>query len=84
MFSHIFLDSPPIAAVADYDLLMAAADGVILVAQPDHTDRKLLFRALEVLPKEKLIGVVINGVKPWLFDRQNPNYYYYRSDGDTI
>jgi capsular exopolysaccharide synthesis family protein len=39
-FEHVIIDSPPIPAVADYELLQAAMDGVIVVVQPDHTKRK--------------------------------------------
>jgi capsular exopolysaccharide synthesis family protein len=60
LYRYIVVDSPPIAAVADYDLIQAACDGVIVVVRPDHTKRKRCFKALESTPKDKLIGIVLN------------------------
>jgi capsular exopolysaccharide synthesis family protein len=64
-FRYIIMDSPPIAAVADYDLLQSACDGVIVVVRPDHTSRPACKRALESVPKDKLLGVLLNCVTPW-------------------
>src|ERR1035438_5480799 len=64
-FRYIILDSPPIAAVADYDLLQSVCDGVIVVVRPDRTSRPACKRALESVPKDKLLGVLLNCVTPW-------------------
>jgi protein-tyrosine kinase len=80
-FRYIILDSPPIAAVADYDLLQSACDGVIVVVRPDHTSRPACMRALESVPKDKLLGVLLNCVTPWFlggtsgYDYGAPYYY---------
>jgi capsular exopolysaccharide synthesis family protein len=76
-FKFTILDSPPVGAVADYYLVEASADSVILVARPDHTQRKALFRALQIVPKEKLLGVVINHAQDWFLWRDEQPYYYY-------
>jgi capsular exopolysaccharide synthesis family protein len=76
-FEYIIIDSPPVAAVADYDLLQAAVDGILLVAQPDHTKRKLLLGALELVAKDKLLGVALNALRPWIFAPKHPNQYGY-------
>ena len=78
-FEHIVVDSPPLGAVADYDLIQAACDGVILVTRPDHTDRKQCMKTLQAIPKDKMIGVIVNCVKGWLLDRDKRRYgaYYY-------
>lgn len=75
-FRYIVLDSPPISAVADYDLLQAVADGVLMVVRPDHTPRKLLFRTLESVPPEKLLGVLMNQVPQWFLSRFTGHDYY--------
>ncbi len=62
-FSYILVDAPPIGAVADYDLIHEVCDGVILVIRPDHTDRSLCQKALELIPPDDLIGVVMNCVE---------------------
>jgi capsular exopolysaccharide synthesis family protein len=71
-FSHVIIDSPPIGIVADYDLIQAGCDGVILVFRPDRTDRQAAFRALEAVPKEKCLGVVMNCVPRWFLSK---SYY---------
>lgn len=78
-FGHVVVDSPPIAAVTDYDLIQAVCDGVILVARPDHTDRKLCLKAIETVPKEKFLGVIMNWVPDWFLARPagyKSKYYY--------
>jgi capsular exopolysaccharide synthesis family protein len=76
-FSYVVLDSPPIGTLADYDLLQASADGVILVVRPDHTRRELAMKALDSIPKEKFLGVVMNGVEKWFLKK---DYYSYSQE----
>jgi len=76
-FQFIIVDSPPIAAVADYELIQAACDGVVLVVRPDHTPRKLCQKALGMVPKDRLIGVVMNSVEDWALGRRYPYYADY-------
>jgi capsular exopolysaccharide synthesis family protein len=77
-FRYVIVDSPPVGAVADYDLIQAACDGVILVIRPDHTDRTLCMKALETVPKAKFLGVLLNCVPEWsLAKHAGTDYYYY-------
>lgn len=81
-FQYIIIDSPPLGAVADYELIQAVADGAILVVRPDHTDRQLCYEAISSIPKAKLLGLVINCIEPWFLDRDSKRYEYasyYRS-----
>ena len=78
-FRSVVIDSPPIAAVADYELLLAGAEGVILVVRVDHTSRKAALNAIETLPKEKFMGVLLNCVEPWFLGKgqsYSDAYYY--------
>jgi capsular exopolysaccharide synthesis family protein len=78
-FRRTIVDSPPVEAVADYDLIAANCDGVVLVVRPDHTSRPLLANALAKV-KGKLIGVLINDVEDWfLWKRGSPSYHYYQT-----
>jgi protein-tyrosine kinase len=79
LFRYVVLDSPPVGTVADYDLIQACCDGVILVIRPDHTDRVLCQRALATVPKAKLLGVLLNCVPDWSLARHagSDSYYYY-------
>jgi protein-tyrosine kinase len=76
-FHYVIVDAPPISAVADYDLILAKTDALIVVARPDHTNRKALFRALETVDKDKFLGVVLNYVPDW-FLGESRSYYSYR------
>lgn len=79
MFRFVIADSPPVASVADYDLLQASCDGIVIVARPDHTHRQTLLKVLETIPKEKLIGVVMNRVSNWIFGPHDSYVSYYGS-----
>ncbi len=82
LFRYVVIDSPPVAAVADFDLIQAPCDGVILVVRPDHTHRRLLTNSLEILSKQKLLGVVLNCVPEWFLTRNSGyGYYYYYYSG---
>jgi Mrp family chromosome partitioning ATPase len=77
-FHYVVLDCPPIGSIADYDVLQAVADGVVVVLRPDHTNRGAALETLNALPKEKLVGVVMNYVKPWfLWRNAHASSYYY-------
>lgn len=78
-FTNVVIDAPPIATVADYELLQLACDGVVVVARPGHSDRAALFAALETVPRDKLLGVVLNCVEDWWFWK-TPAYGYYAAD----
>ncbi len=68
--------------MADFDLIQAPCDAVILVLRPDHTHRRLLTNSLEILPKHKLLGVVLNCVPEWFLTRNSGyGYYYYYYSG---
>jgi capsular exopolysaccharide synthesis family protein len=76
-FHYVVLDCPPIGSIADYDVIQAAADGVVAVLRADHTNRAAALEMLSTLPKEKMIGVVMNHVKPWFLWRDTHSAYYY-------
>jgi len=76
MFRYVILDSPPIAGVADYDLIQAVCDGVVVVLRPDHTNRQQFKAALGLIPADKLIGAVLNCVPDWFLRRYGSPYYY--------
>lgn len=79
-FKYIIVDCPPVGAVADYDLVQAVADGVVMIVRPDHTKRHVSMRIMPMVPKDKLIGVVLNCVKPWFLWRAfHPDHYGYYS-----
>ena len=64
-FQYVVIDAPPVAGVADYELIQAVCDGTLLVLRPDHSRRAAALHALRAIPKNKLIGVVMNSVPRW-------------------
>jgi capsular exopolysaccharide synthesis family protein len=76
-FDYVVIDTSPVSVVADYDLLEKAADGVVIVVRPDHTNRSLAFKALESIPSEKNLGLVVNRALDWFLFRPDHPYYYH-------
>lgn len=75
-FHYIVVDATPMTAVADFELVQVACDGIVLVIRPDHTDRKTCMKILDTVSKDKLIGTVLNCVEEWfLYKTQNYGYY---------
>ncbi len=82
-FARIVIDSPPVQAVADYDLMASVADGILLVVRPDHTNRRQAKIALGKV-KQKLLGVLINDAADWfLWKQYSSGYAYYRHAEDA-
>lgn len=76
-FRFLLVDSPPVGAVADFDLLERVADGVVLVVRPDHTPRASCYHAMESVEASKLLGIVVNCAKDWLLYRKTQNYGHF-------
>jgi capsular exopolysaccharide synthesis family protein len=76
-FRFVVFDTTPVATVADYELIQVVSDAVVIVLRPDHTDRKAAAKTLNTVPKEKLLGVVLNCVEDWWL-WSTPAYGYYR------
>lgn len=60
MFDYIIIDAPPLGIFTDANVLMSRADGAILVVRAGKTRYALVDKLLEQLPKEKILGVVLN------------------------
>jgi capsular exopolysaccharide synthesis family protein len=78
-FGFSIIDSPPVGKVADYDLLQAACDAVVMIIRPDHTNRKPCFKALKMISQQKFLGVLLNCTERWFLMRsslQDSAYYY--------
>ena len=80
-FAYVIMDTTPVAAVADFQLVQQASDAVLLVLRPDHTKRSLFHKALATVPKEKLLGTLLNAVPDWfLWGNRDNDYYYAQKD----
>jgi tyrosine-protein kinase Etk/Wzc len=76
-FDVVLLDMPPILPVADSLVLASQVDGVLLVYQVGRISRGALLRAKMQLDSvgARLIGIVLNHVRPEV--KTEPQYYYY-------
>ncbi len=76
-FRFVVMDTPPISAVTDYDLVQAVADGVIFVVRPDRSDRNLCLTALQkVKATGMLTGVLVNCAEDWFLYKRYGRYPY--------
>lgn len=76
-FDYILLDSPPVIAVTDAQILSSFMDGVILVVSSGEAEKELVKKAKDLLDKvnANIIGVVLNKLE--LKSRKGYGYYYY-------
>ena len=76
-FTHVVVDSPPIASFTDGVLIASMVDGVILVVHSGKSSRQVVRRSRQLLQDigAKILGVVLNNVNL----RAQDNYYYYQS-----
>jgi capsular exopolysaccharide synthesis family protein len=78
-FHRLIVDCPPTEAVADFELLAAGCDGVLLVVRPDHTNRVLCWRAIGKT-REKLLGTVMNCTTDKQLMKEYMSHYYARQE----
>lgn len=74
-YDYVILDTPPLQAVTDGQILSAHADGTILVVKAETTKKTSVHNAINMLKRvnARIIGVVLNEVKV-------KNSYYYEKD----
>lgn len=58
----IIFDSPPVLSCSDALALAQLVDSIVVVVRADKTSRKDIVKALEMLPQEKIVGLVLNQV----------------------
>ena len=86
-FTHVVIDSPPVASFTDGVLLSSVADGVLLVVHGGAASRHIVRRSKQLLSDvgAKIFGVVLNNVTVSRHDYYYYNQYrdYYHSAADT-
>ncbi len=84
MFDYIIVDAPPLGIFTDATVLINHADGAMLVVRANRTRYAVLERLLEPLPKDRLLGVVLNQSEDVMDESQyNYGYYNYRRLNET-
>lgn len=81
MFDYIIIDAPPLGIFTDANVLINRADGAMLVVRAGKTRYGAVDRLLEQLPRERVLGVILNRADEQL---DESSYYYqqryYRRD----
>lgn len=62
-FKIILVDSPPILPLADFDLIAAGCDGVLVLVRAGSTQRDLLKKAGSLIDSNKCLGLVVNDIQ---------------------
>jgi protein-tyrosine kinase len=81
---YIIFDTTPILATSEPEILAKWVDGIILVVKAGVTPRETVQQAINLLGKEKLLGVILNHVEfrsHGLFKRYFGSDRYYQSYG---
>ncbi len=79
VFEWMIIDTPPILPLADTPLWMKLADGVMLVTREGVCEKKQLARAVEVIDRSTMLGVVVNSCS-----RNEQKYYYARYSSSAV
>lgn len=76
-FDYIVLDTPPLAAVTDAQILSTKVDGTLVVVRAGVTKKDAVHNSVALLNKVKanVIGTVLHAV-----DNSKNKYYYYYGD----
>jgi capsular exopolysaccharide synthesis family protein len=75
MFNYIIIDAPPLGIFTDANVLINRADGALLVVRAGKTRYATVDRLLEQLPRDHMLGVVLNRAEEQL---DESSYYYQR------
>ena len=79
-YDLVILDAPPLPITADVLTLSKLADGILFVSRPGVVENESAELAQETLAnaniEQKVLGMVINGVKPNEFDRYSYHAKY--------
>jgi capsular exopolysaccharide synthesis family protein len=78
-FEWVIVDTPPLAAVTDAQLLARHADACLLVVRYDRVSKAMVRRTVQSLRKSgaNVLGVVLNAV-----ETRSRGYHHYRYDID--
>jgi capsular exopolysaccharide synthesis family protein len=74
MFDYIIIDAPPLGIFTDASVLMSRADAGLLVVRAGKTRYAAVDKLLEQMPKERLLGVVLNRTA----EQPDAASYYYQ------
>jgi len=59
---YVIFDAPPVLSCSDALALAPLVDSIVVVVRADKTSRREIAKALDMLPREKVVGLVLNRV----------------------
>jgi protein-tyrosine kinase len=74
LFDYIIIDAPPLGVFTDASLLTNRADAALFVLRAGVTRYAVVDRLLEQIPRERMLGVVLNRAQA----KPDDPYYYYQ------
>lgn len=79
-FDYIVLDTPPLQAVSDAQILSTKVDGSIIVVRAGVTKKDVVQNSVSIIKKVNgnIIGTVLNAA-----EYKKDKYYYYYGDEDS-
>jgi len=80
-FDWILIDSPPVIPLTDALSLARQANATLLVAREGRTPREAVEKAIAVLGRQRVLGIVLNAVDG--LDRMYSGYYGYNGYAGT-
>ncbi len=84
MFDYIIVDAPPLGIFTDATVLINQADSAIIVVRANRTRYSVVDRILEPLPKDRILGVVLNQSDDVMPETHyNYGYYNYKRLGES-
>jgi capsular exopolysaccharide synthesis family protein len=76
LFDYVIIDAPPLGIFTDANVLIDRADGALLVVRSGKTRYSTVDKLLDQLPRERMLGVVLNRADEDF--ESNVAYYQYR------
>ncbi|MCP4689082.1 MAG: CpsD/CapB family tyrosine-protein kinase [Desulfobacterales bacterium] len=74
---HIIIDSPPPIYTSEAKALSGQVDGIILVVKFRSTPKELVEETVDIIGKEKIIGVIMNRANTKIAGNDYKSGYYY-------
>ncbi len=80
-YDYIIIDSPPVIAVTDSEILSSLVDGTLLVVSANNTEMELMLKAVQLLNHDRssFIGTILNNFTYRSGYGSYYKYYYYYS-----
>ena len=75
-FDWVIIDTPPVALLTDANLVSAITDGALIVVKAGHTPWDLVDRTVQVIGRERTLGVVLNRATAFAQGSAYYDYYY--------